>query len=103
MNDHTVISADPRTIAEQCRHHAVRTAVKYIVDDAPHLALLDLIRSTKRCAHLDNRPLAADRVRDRARALLADWGLPELDLVVVPGTQDLVWTDVPTQPEEIAS
>jgi hypothetical protein len=101
MTENTVISADPQTIAEQCRRYAVRTAVKHLVEDAPHLALLDLIRSIKRCAHLDNRPLDADRVRGRARALAAGWGERDVDLMVTADAQQPTWTGIET--EEVAS
>lgn len=104
MTDNTVITADPQVIADQCRRHAVRTAVQHLVAGAPHLALLVLIRSVKRCAHLDNRPLAADRVRDRTQALLAQWGPTDQavpDLVVTP--QGLVWVDIRIESEEVAS
>lgn len=69
-----VHTADSVTLAGQCRHHAVRTAVQQIVDGTPSLALLTLLESVRRCAHLDNRPLSADRVVVRANELVRSWG-----------------------------
>lgn len=87
-----VTVANSVDLSEQCRHHAVRTALAYIVDDCPTLALAELIKSVRRCAHLDNRPLSAERVHRRAERLVEqmvaehyqahkddadEWGAPE--------------------------
>jgi hypothetical protein len=61
-----VVVSNSIRLAVECRRQAVRTAVQQIVDDTPHLALATLIRSVRRCAHLDNRPLSAERVFARA-------------------------------------
>jgi len=74
---------DALVVAEQCRHHAVRTAIQHIVGNEPNCALLVLIQSVRRCAHLDHRPLDAARVTDRANKLLAEWGYRHLVLAVV--------------------
>lgn len=58
------------SLAAQCQHHAVRTAMALIVDDCPTLALATLLTSVRRCAHLDNRPLSTDRVYARAERLV---------------------------------
>jgi len=60
-----VYSADPVTMSEQCRHHAIRTAVQKLVDGEPTAAAEILRKSLTRCAHLDNRPLDPDRVAAR--------------------------------------
>jgi hypothetical protein len=65
-----VISSDSVALAEQCQHHAVRTAVQALVNGTPSLALLTLLVSVRRCAHLDNRPLSAERVQARAESLV---------------------------------
>lgn len=70
-------------MAEQRRHHAVRTAIMFINQDCPHLALAELIDSVHRCARMDHRPLDVGRVEDRANALLAEWGNPRPCLAVV--------------------
>jgi hypothetical protein len=73
---------DALVIAEQCRRHAVRTAIVFLENDLPHCALAELIQSVNRCAHLDHRPLDAARVEERANRLLADWGNPRPCLAV---------------------
>jgi hypothetical protein len=70
-------------MATQRRHHAVRTALMFIEQDCPHLALAELIDSVNRCARLDHRPLDAARVELRANNLLASWGNPRPALAVV--------------------
>jgi hypothetical protein len=72
----TLLYNDSVDMAEQRRHHAVRTAVMFIKQDCPHLALAELIDSVHRCSRLDHRPLDVDRVEARANALLAAWGNP---------------------------
>lgn len=67
---------DALVMAEQRRHHAVRTAVMFIKEGCPNSALAELIDSVNRCARLDHRPLDVARVEDRANALLAAWGNP---------------------------
>jgi hypothetical protein len=57
-------------LAVMCRRQAVRDAVQQLVDGTPHLALATLHRSVRRCAHLDNRPLSAERVYARAERLV---------------------------------
>lgn len=74
---------DALMIAEQCRHHAVRTAIQHITDGEPNCALLELIQSVQRCAHLDHRPIDQARVELRANKLLAEWGNPRPCLAVV--------------------
>lgn len=68
-----VVVSNSIRLAVECRRHAVRTAVQQMVDGTPHLALATLLRSVRRCAHLDNRPLSAVRVVDRANALVRGW------------------------------
>lgn len=65
-----VIAQNSVNLADQCQHHAVRTALQQIVDGTPSLALATLHRSVRRCAHLDNRPLSPDLVYRRAEALV---------------------------------
>lgn len=60
-------------LAAQCRHHAVRTALQLILDDCPTLALATLVKSVRRCGHLDNRPLSPERVVSRANQLVREW------------------------------
>lgn len=64
---------DSISLAVQCQHHAVRTALQQIVDGSPHLALATLHSSVRRCAHLDNRPLSPERVVFRANQLVRSW------------------------------
>lgn len=70
-------------MAEQRRHHAVRTAIMFINQDCPHAALAELLDSVHRCARLDHRPLDRQRVEARANHLLAEWGNPRPVLAVV--------------------
>jgi hypothetical protein len=65
-----VISQDAVSLVALCQHHAVRTAVQQILDGTPSLALATLHQSVRKCAHLDNRPLSAERVQARADALI---------------------------------
>lgn len=74
---------DSIVMAEQRRHHAVRTAIMFINQDCPHAALAELIDSVNRCARLDHRPLDVGRVEARANKLLAEWGNPRPALAVV--------------------
>lgn len=67
---------DAIVMAEQRRHHSVRTAVMFIEQGCPHSALAELLDSVHRCARLDHRPLDVARVEQRANALLAAWGNP---------------------------
>ncbi|GAB3952395.1 hypothetical protein GCM10029976_090510 [Kribbella albertanoniae] len=65
-----VITVNSVSLAEQCQNHAVRTAVQQIRDGVPSLALGTLLRSIRTCANLDNRPLSAERVQERADQLV---------------------------------
>lgn len=68
-----VVVSNSIRLAIDCRRQAVRTAVQQIVDGTPHLALATLLRSVRRCAHLDNRPLSPERVSARAERLVEQW------------------------------
>lgn len=70
-------------MAEQRRHHAVRTAIMFIDQGCPNSALAELLDSVNRCARLDHRPLNQARVEARANNLLAEWGNPRPVLAVV--------------------
>jgi len=63
-------------MAEQRRHHAVRTAMMFINQGCPNSALAELLDSIHRCARMDHRPLDVARVEARANKLLAEWGNP---------------------------
>jgi len=68
-------------MANQWRHHSVRTAIMFIKQDCPNAALAELIDSVQRCSRLDHRPLDPARVELRANNLLAEWGNPRPALV----------------------
>jgi hypothetical protein len=69
-----VYSADPLVLAEQRRHHTIRTALAHIVAGEPSTALELLRKSVERCARLDHRPLDPARVMQRYEAMLRTLG-----------------------------
>lgn len=77
-----VFANDPIQIATENQRSAVRTAIAHLESGGPHvdpylralhleMALDVLVKSVRKCALLDNRPLDADRVHARHLAVLA--------------------------------
>lgn len=77
-----VYANDPIEEAVKNQRTAVRTAITHLESGGPHidphlralhieLALDVLVKSVRKCARLDNRPLDADRVHARHLAVLA--------------------------------